>query len=223
MEEAAQTAKGEGEAVYTPNPLAPNATVALVEQPTQNWVSEWFCWNNCDCGVDLPLCCYVACCPACAWGEIMEAIETPAPCCTSTSCFSSCSCLYLTEFGQVFLINMLAAHYPMSQHFSGLMNVASLVSMRSRATLGSKYGLDVTDCGGPCCIHYWCFSCALFQEALYVKHVLKKDPSSCCYTCCCKTVCTCGDTPEPGDLATIRNRHQQIALVTTNQPVADVV
>lgn len=73
-------------------------------------------------------------------------------------------------------------------------NLVPCISCTSREALGKKYGLPTADCCCACCAHYCCQTCALYQESVYVKHVLKKEPTCCCYPTCMN----CCGGPQPG-------------------------
>lgn len=206
------------EAVYSPSPAHQNVQLCVVEQPVLTWVSQPYCWNNCEFSVDLGLCCYTTWCLECAWAEMMSALGTPAPCCASTSCGTAFACLIATVFAQTALQLQLVLSIFNAKPMLCLplfVRLTPTVTSRVRRYLASKYGLSISDCRGPCCLHYWCSPCAVYQEALYVKHVLKKDFRCCCYVCC-RTACSCGANPDPGDLSTLRG-YQRIGLVATIQ------
>ena len=43
------------------------------------------------------------------------------------------------------------------------------------------------------CADYWCLFCSAYQQAVYLKHVERKDFACCCYD-------PCGTGPAPGDM-----------------------
>ena len=45
-----------------------------------------------------------------------------------------------------------------------------------------------TECCFPCCAHYWCGACALYQEGLHVKSKYE-DFKCCCYASCYQECC----------------------------------
>lgn len=210
------------EAVYSPSPTHQNVELCVVEQPVLTWVSQPYCWNNCDFSVDLGLCCYTTWCLECAWSEMMSSLDTAALCCTSTSCDTAFSCLIATFLGQIALqLSLSLFKVTPIVYLLLLARLTPTVTSRSRRYLATKYGLSSSDCRGPCCLHYWCGPCAIYQEALYVKHVLKKDFRCCCYLCC-RATCTFGANPDPGDLSTLRG-YQRIGLVATIQQQPQIV
>ena len=82
----------------------------------------------------------------------------------------------------------------------GLVQIVPCLTKRTRQTLEDTHGLP-KQCCSPYCVHYWCGASALYQEAVFVKHTLKKDFECCTYKTCCKTscCCCCGHNPAPGD------------------------
>lgn len=122
----------------------------------------------------------------------MANIEAPTCCCPvgfgpSLACIASAG-----VFSCIFQVT--AIELGLCWLGSCFMNATPCVSCTSRSTLGTKYGLPDAACCCPCCVHYCCQPCALYQESVYVKHVLRKEPTCCCYTWCKDS---CG-SPEPG-------------------------
>ena len=65
---------------------------------------------------------------------------------------------------------------PVDQFF---INLTPVLTMRSRQQL-EEQGLTV-ECGHAYCADYWCFPCSVYQQGVYVKHVLKQDFVCCTY------------------------------------------
>lgn len=122
----------------------------------------------------------------------MANIEAPT-CCCPVGFGPSLACI--TSGGAFsFIFQLTAIILGLFWFGSYFMHVAPCISCTSRSALRTKYGLSDTSCCCPCCAHYCCQTCALYQESVYVKHVLRKEPSCCCYACC-KDLC---GSPEPG-------------------------
>mmetsp|Transcript_3290 Transcript_3290/g.8455 ORF Transcript_3290/g.8455 Transcript_3290/m.8455 type:complete len:200 (+) Transcript_3290:177-776(+) len=99
---------------------------------------------------------------------------------------------------------------------SPFVNIVPCVTCGGRQSLNYKYGLPINDCCCPCFAHYCCQTCALYQEIVYVKHVLKKEPTCCCYKNCCNESGACCPGTEPGGYSGIVT--EQPVLVVSQQP-----
>ena len=213
-----------GEVVATQPAEAPIAATVAAHAP---WPVQLCCYDNCNCCADLPLCCYAHWCAPCLWAEAAEYLQVntlrspqdaeccqPCCCCTSARCATNYWTLWgygcATSLAQS-LCNALGC-----QSISGFINLTPVLTMRSRQQL-EQQGLTV-ECGHAYCADYWCFPCSVYQQGVYVKHVLKQDFVCCTYQGCCKQ--TCGAGPAPGEMQlTLPNRY----AVVTAQPGAAVV
>ena len=179
---------------------------------TTAWPVQLCCFDNCNCCADLPLCCYAFYCAPCLWAEAAEYLQVntlrsatdaeacaPSCCCTTRRCATnywalvgySCATSLTQQLCQVM------GCQPVGQ----FINLTPLLTMRSRQQL-ERQGLEV-ECGHAYCADYWCFPCSAYQQAVYVKHVLKQDFTCCTYQGCCKeSCCPCvGQRLAPGEMS----------------------
>lgn len=165
------------------------------------FTSYLHCWDCCRCRSDLPLCCYSFLCPWCLWAELMKHLDQlPLCCCGKATWAKAYACIVLTnQLGGLLQLGYQSACPLTSAYSSCLCRATPFVSSSSRWALGRKYGISLNkDCINPFCAHYWCFRCAIYQEALYVKHILRKD-FTCCFYNWLRYVCACfGQNPNPG-------------------------
>ena len=148
----------------------------------------------------------------CAYADGMANIEEPSCCCEVGFC-NSLMCVLSVGFASAIAQTILTAAG--GGGAAPFVNIVACITCESRKALGHKYSLPINDCCCPCAAHYFCQGCSLYQESVYVKHVLKKDMTCCCYTNCCKQV-------KPGDFrGSIANRHPNAGNgVVTDQPKA---
>ncbi|KAJ8598610.1 hypothetical protein CTAYLR_001718 [Chrysophaeum taylorii] len=141
-----------------------------------NYISDLCCWDGCQCSRDCALCCYATFCPYCAYADIMAAIEMPSCCCPVGFSYSL-GCVL--PFGLVsYAVQIVMNSFGLCL-CSPFVNIVPCITCTSREALGTKYG----------CAHYCCQTCAIYQEAVYVKHVVRKEPMCCCYDSCCVPMC----------------------------------
>jgi Cys-rich protein (TIGR01571 family) len=185
----------------------------------KDWPAALCCFDNCGCAADLPLCCYATWCTPCLWAELAERLDVsgvdgnpelcgPCLCCTTPRCATNYWALAAWSCASSLLQGALATVLHQSASWARL---EPILTSKTRATLERNHGLR-RQCCSPCCVHYWCGASALYQEAVYVKHVLKKDFDCCSYKGCCQTSCCCclGANPNPGEF-----RGDGYAAVTT--------
>ena len=185
----------------------------------KDWPAALCCFDNCGCAADLPLCCYATWCTPCLWAELAERLDVsgvdgnpelcgPCLCCTTPRCATNYWALAAWSCASSLLQGALATVLHQSASWARL---EPILTSKTRATLERNHGLR-RQCCSPCCVHYWCGASALYQEAVYVKHVLKKDFDCCSYKGCCQTSCCCclGANPAPGEF-----RGDGYAAVTT--------
>ena len=175
--------------VVEPPTTAAVPGVIVTTQPRRSqYISGFCCWDNCQCQRDCGLCCYTICCPMCAYADIMANTKSGTCCCPvgfgySLACITGC-----------LFVGVVAS----------CVNLVPCISCTSREALGHKYGLPTNDCCCACCAHCCCQTCALYQESVYVKHVLLKEPTCCCYfgcqDCCGKV--DIGDYPNAPERTT---------------------
>lgn len=164
--------------------------------------SYFHCWDLCQCRRDLPLCCYSCLCPSFLWAELMMHLdELPPCCCGEATWIKAYVCIVLTSGLEGLLQLGYQAAFPIASANSNcLCHITPLVSASSRRALGRKHGVSVNkDCVNPFCAHYWCACCAIYQEAIYVKHILRKDFTCCVYHCLRYLCAYCGQNPAPGE------------------------
>jgi len=177
--------------------MASTTTTETYRLVGESWPSKFHCFDNCNCARDLPLCCYASFCGTYAWAELMFRLEQPAVCCPNSAVINAVGCQ-----ATVAAVNWLL----MSIHPCCTIPAASLaayVQQDARRAIGNK-GLPTDACGGPFCAHLCCAPCAVYQELVYAKHVLRKEPECCCYlktTECVKNHCSDKHclAPAPGD------------------------
>lgn len=176
---------------------------AIAAPPPSAFVSEFHCWDDCGCRHDIGLCCYGLFCPWCLWAEMIAILEEPLVCCCCCSrpgCLAAFFCVEVTRCLEGLLQLSYLAAFPLSAaYLDCLLRLTPFVTARSRAALGRKHGLPThADCFHPWCAHFFCLYCALYQEAVFIKHVLGRD-FGCCFYHCCATLCLCcGRNPDPG-------------------------
>ncbi|XP_038892870.1 cell number regulator 2-like [Benincasa hispida] len=102
-------------------------------------------WSSglCDCFSDMESCCCTTWCPCVPFGQTSEIIDEG-----STSCF-----------GNALIFCLIASFTP----------CICLYTCSYRSRLRRKYNLQETPCN-DCCVHYWCWSCAICQEYRELKH-----------------------------------------------------
>jgi len=194
------------------------------------WPAKLCCFDCCNCAADLGLCCYAAWCAPCLWSEIAEHLsvspiedtdpEMCSPCmgCTSRRCATN----YWAFIGFQFFTSVAqgAASALGCQSVANVINLVPCLTMKSRQVLEQEHGLEV-QCNNAYCADYWCGASSTYQQAVYVKHVLKKDFASVYYKNC-KKCCCCGANPAPGAMKTALPPPAGYAAIT-QQPVAAVV
>mmetsp|Transcript_7669 Transcript_7669/g.24122 ORF Transcript_7669/g.24122 Transcript_7669/m.24122 type:complete len:219 (-) Transcript_7669:42-698(-) len=209
---------------------------AVIEQPldaivVSPWPTKLCCYDNLNCGADLPLCCYAHFCTPCLWAEVADALavdvvadpEQCAPSCNCTSrrcataCYAYCAYSCLQSITQSLLQGLGC------QSVAGLVQIVPCLTMKTRQSLEVKQGLEV-QCGNAYCADFWCSSCSAYQQAVFVKHVMRKDFECCTYQTCCKPYCACCSSPAPGEMVTrLSATPPGYAAVTTSQPVKGMV
>eukprot|EP00631_Chrysoreinhardia_giraudii_P001358 CAMPEP_0197416744 /NCGR_PEP_ID=MMETSP1170-20131217/2970_1 /TAXON_ID=54406 /ORGANISM="Sarcinochrysis sp, Strain CCMP770" /LENGTH=268 /DNA_ID=CAMNT_0042943661 /DNA_START=47 /DNA_END=854 /DNA_ORIENTATION=- len=199
--------------VVAQGPVVTQGVVLDLHKDDDAWPSEFCCWDNCGCNKDCGLWCYTCCCPMCVYAEIMAAIEEPTCCCQVGFC-PSLACVLSIGFASWILQHAMTAFG--LYLCSPFVNIVPCVTCGGRQSLNYKYGLPINDCCCPCFAHYCCQTCALYQEIVYVKHVLKKEPTCCCYKNCCNESGACCPGTEPGGYSGIVT--EQPVLVVSQQP-----
>lgn len=164
--------------------------------------SYFHCWDCCRCRSELALCCYSCLCPWCLWAEVMEHLDQLPPCCCGKATWAKAyACIVLTSRLGGFLQLGYQAACPLASVYSDCFcRLTPFASTSSRWALGRKYGILLNkDCINPFCAHFWCFYCAIYQEAIFVKHILRKDFTCCIYQCLRHVCACCGQNPAPGE------------------------
>lgn len=120
----------------------------------------------------------------------MENLELPCCCCNQQSCCAHCCCLYWTFYAD-HLVQVLTLAIPfVGVCLAPFAHIFPFVTKRSRETLVEKFDLPDDECRSSFCAHYWCFQCALLQEASLLQARSGFEPKCCCYVWCRNT---CGD------------------------------
>lgn len=127
---------------------------------------------------------YAICCPYCAYAEVMEHIDQPSCCCEVGFC-NSLLCVMTGGFIS-YILQTVMYSTGIGAGGAWAVNFTPCITCEARQALGKKYSLPTNDCCCPCAAHYFCQGCSIYQESVYVKHVLKKDMNCCCYVNCCR-------------------------------------
>lgn len=204
--------------------------ITRVSTQRQEFISRFCCWDHLRCRNDLGLCCYSLFCPWCLWAETIDILQQhnhPRAswgccccrcCCCENSCCQALSCITVAYTLEGLLQLAFEAVFPFAApYFVCLCRIQPLVTSRSRSLLGRIHGVDVDrDCCNPICAHFFCFHCALYQEAIFVKHSLKTDFRCCLYRHACRKMCSwCGLDPHPGQFDQSTRRHTHLPLLQT--------
>uniref|UniRef100_A0A6U3VYV6 Uncharacterized protein n=1 Tax=Octactis speculum TaxID=3111310 RepID=A0A6U3VYV6_9STRA len=129
------------------------ATV-VTAQPTANsgGAQEEKFADLCSCFDDKGLCCFVCCCPACAFGEIAEGADYGS-CCLCGAAYSLCS--VVSAATAIFLCGWTV-------------NFGCPLTVSARGALRRKYNIEGSCCM-DCVMHCCCFTCATCQELKFVR------------------------------------------------------
>ena len=142
----------------------------------------------------------------------------PCLCCTTPKCATNFWAVTAVSCASSILQVALSPF--LGQQVVQYVRLEPLLTSKTRATLEADHGL-AKSCPTPCLTHYLCGASALYQEAVYVKHALKKDFDCCSYKTCCANhcCCCCGDRPRPGDIV-LRDGAPRPYAAVTQQPGA---
>lgn len=119
----------------------------MAQVEVQGWRHDLF-----DCFSDCGLCCTVSCCGPCAYGQLVNLFKTGD---VGGFCGSEC-CMFC-------LVGLIP--------YCGQCVQASM-SGQNRTNIRMKYKLPEEPCN-DCCVHYWCWCCAVIQETREVTARLK--------------------------------------------------
>lgn len=176
------------------------------------------CWN-CNQGQgsnnDTALCCYAFCFPYCAYADIMNNLEENTCCCPVGFCSSLLCVLPLGIFSYTVYVACSAV---IVYNLAIFVNYAGKTTEKSRRTLKRKYNLTTEECGCSSCAHICCFTCAMYQESMYIKHVLDKEPSCILYQCC-NFICGKTEIGVFDRKKTMNYEYKKIPSVVTEQPI----
>lgn len=195
--------------------------------PKDEWPFPMCCNVFAYCAVDLPLCCYASCCPLCLYAEMMSKIDVVEA--EDTQGAGRCWCIEdghhcwhylcwaLCLGGCISVPIQCALNLGCCCLVSQFCNVVPWVTCTPRMKLSKKHGyrLTVKECCCPCCAHYCCGPCALYQEAAFVKrHPDYNDFECCCYVCCFMSWCATPLWLQTYFQPVLRERHSHLQADT---------
>eukprot|EP00301_Raphidiophrys_heterophryoidea_P003724 c11670_g1_i1.p2 GENE.c11670_g1_i1~~c11670_g1_i1.p2 ORF type:complete len:147 (-),score=29.26 c11670_g1_i1:53-460(-) len=106
-------------------------------------MSEQWSTGLCDCWCDASLCCYITWCGPCAAAQVVSLLNTGDP-----GGFIGDSNAFLIFF----LLGWVGLNY-----------VIPCMTCSTRTKIRARYNLIDAPCS-DCCVHWWCWSCAIGQE-----------------------------------------------------------
>lgn len=192
--------------------IIPQSAVTSKINPTK-YPTQLLCWDHCSCTKDFGLCMYTCCCTPCAHADTMLHIDS-STCGCPVGWYPSCCCACIPS---IFTYSLQSALNSFGLGFlSYFANFQGIVTCTSRLALKKKRGLDSTECLHPCCAHWWCNPCAIYQENLYLKHVEHKEPDCCCYPHCVRVLgeTKAGELPFEYDKYDFAVNKQSVASVS---------